>query len=484
LHSVLKRRPIQVALAVILSLAVLAGIGERANDEPKALGVALENAGAPGTVGYTAGFAQTSWMLLWGSDADVNRDLDTIQATGAKWVRLDFDWASAEPSRGRYRWTYIDRVVERARARGLRILATPAYTPAWARPAGTSDKYAPADPSAYAAFVKAAAERYAPLGVHHWEIWNEPNIEEFWQPLPNPGQYAAMLRASATAIRSVDPKSVIVSAGLAPAADSSDGKFVSPRTFLSKLYQAGARSSFDAVGIHPYAWPYGISAAGDWNQWYSLPKTYDVMVANGDGAKKLWATEYGAPTGTSSRAVTEDEQVRFVREAFDQWNTQPWAGPIFWYSLRDTGTDLADLGQNFGLMKEDFAPKPALASFRQEMDDKVSPPTTEPPTTVPPTTVPPTTVPPTTVPPTTVPRTTPVPTTSTVHPTSRLVVWRPGNGTWYTTSWTAGSADTTVDHWGVPGDVPVAGTDVDGDSKDDLAVWRPSIGTWFVLTSS
>lgn len=136
-------------------------------------------------MGQSAGFAQTSWMLLWGSDAQVDADLDAMVATGAKWLRFDFDWASAELSPGSYRWTYIDRVVHKARARGLRILATPAYTPTWARPAGTTDKHPPTDPATYAAFVGAAARRYAPLGVHHWEIWNEPNVQQFWQPAPN-----------------------------------------------------------------------------------------------------------------------------------------------------------------------------------------------------------------------------------------------------------------------------------------------------------
>lgn len=318
-------------------------------------------------MGQSAGFAQTSWMLLWGSDAEVDADLDAMAATGAKWLRFDFDWASAEPTPGNYRWTYIDRVVNKARARGLRILATPSYTPTWARPAGTTDKYAPADPGTYAAFVKAAASRYAPLGVHHWEIWNEPNVQQFWQPAPNVGQYAAMLKAAAGAIRSVDAKAVVLNAGLAPAADTADGQYISPRTFLSRLYQAGARTSFDAVAMHPYAWPYGISAAGDWNQWNSMPKTYDIMVANGDGAKKIWATEYGAPTGANSRAVSEADQARFVREAFPAWAGQVWSGPVFWYSFRDAGTDPADLEDNFGLQRRDARAKPALAEFTRVM---------------------------------------------------------------------------------------------------------------------
>src|SRR4051794_21064835 len=102
---------------------------------------------AAGTIGSQGGFAAGGWVLLWGSDAELARDLDAIAATGAKWVRFDFDWASAEPSQGDFDWGPIDRVVSAVRARGLEVLATPAYTPDWARPAGTTDKTPPTDPS-------------------------------------------------------------------------------------------------------------------------------------------------------------------------------------------------------------------------------------------------------------------------------------------------------------------------------------------------
>src|SRR5213078_1960174 len=120
---------------------------------------AATGASAPAgdTVGAHSGFAAGGWMLLWGTDAELARDLDAIAATGAKWVRFDFDWASAEPSPGQFNWGPIDRVVTAVRARGLEVLATPAYTPGWARPTGTTDKTPPTDLATYATFVGAAA---------------------------------------------------------------------------------------------------------------------------------------------------------------------------------------------------------------------------------------------------------------------------------------------------------------------------------------
>ena len=320
-----------------------------------------------GTVGQRSGVAPTSYQLLYGTDAEVARDLDAVAASGAGWIRVDFDWQSAEPSRGAFQWRFIDRVVAGANARGLRVLATPAYTPTWARPAGTSDKAPPTDLATYATFVSSAARRYAPQGVRHWEIWNEPNIPMFWQPKPDADTYARMLVQASQAVKAVDPGATIITAGLAPAGDSSDGSYVSPRTFLSRLYAAGGGPSFDAVGMHPYAFPYGISAVGDWNQFQSMPKTYEVMRANGDGAKKIWGTEFGAPTGTNSQAVSESGQAAMVTTGWGQWVAWPFTGPLFWYGLRDAGSDPANVENNYGIQRKDGSPKLALGEFTRVM---------------------------------------------------------------------------------------------------------------------
>lgn len=312
------------------------------------------------------GFAPTSWMLLWPKAAtDLDRDLDLLAGSGSRWLRFDFDWQSAEPVKGQPNWSFIDRVVAAASARGVRILATVAYSPAWARPAGTTDKVPPTNLADYTNFVKACVGRYAPKGVRHWEIWNEPNIVPFWQPKPDPVKYTAMLKQAYAAVKNVDPTATVISAGLAPAGDSSDGLHVSPRTFITRMYANGVKGSFDALGMHPYAFPYGITAAGDWNQWYSLPKTFQLLEANGDGSKKIWATEYGAPTGiVPNRSVTEATQAKFVSDAWNAWQQWPWTGPLFWYSLRNSGTNQGDIENMFGLVRNDFSLKPAYSTFK------------------------------------------------------------------------------------------------------------------------
>ncbi|MGH9154570.1 MAG: hypothetical protein ACRD1K_01670, partial [Acidimicrobiales bacterium] len=82
-----------------------------------AAGLAAQPAAAAAGGGQRAGFSPGS-TILWGSDADLARDLDAMAATGAAWLRLDFDWPSIEQQPGIFTWGPTDRVVTAARARG------------------------------------------------------------------------------------------------------------------------------------------------------------------------------------------------------------------------------------------------------------------------------------------------------------------------------------------------------------------------------
>jgi hypothetical protein len=63
---------------------------------------------------------------------------------------------------------------------------------------------------------------------------------------------------------------------------------------------------------------------------------------------------------------------------------------------------------------------------------------------------------------------------------SDVSVFRPSEGSWYTSSSEADSIAAT--QWGLATDRLVPG-DYDGDGITDLAVWRPETGVWYVLRS-
>lgn len=316
--------------------------------------------------------------LSWLSDKDLNQELDDMVALGVGWVRYDFEWDQIQAGGiSSYNWAVTDRVVNAVRSRNINLLPILAYAPAWARPVGcTTYMCGPANPADYAAFAKAAVIRYAPQGVHTWEIWNEPNIKQFWQPQPDAVKYASFLKAAYTAIKAQDGTALVISGGLAPAITSKGN--ISPTDFLTQLYQDGSGPFFDAFGFHPYSYPALPSYGASWNAWGQMSTTTtnlrNIMAMNGDSQKQIWMTEYGAPTGgpkagatlsnfnfvNSPDHVDETLQVSMLTEALTLWKQEtPWAGPIFWYSYKDLGVTPTTNENFFGLLRNDGSHKPA-----------------------------------------------------------------------------------------------------------------------------
>lgn len=324
--------------------------------------------------------------LLWESDAEQNADLAGIVASGATWVAIDVDWNSIQGDGPfSFRWDRaMDRVALNARAHGLKILGMAAYSPPWARgpscPAGEMHCL-PANPDDYGRFLTAAALRYGTHSTNawlrgtitHWQIWNEPNHQEFSQPKPNLDVYTAMLKSAYAGVKFVDPAATVITGGTAPAPDAADGTDYQPETWLRGLYARGARGSFDAVGHHPYAFPFNPLEVQTWNAFLNTERLHNIMVVNGDGAKKVWGTEMGAPTGTDNGVLTEAQQAQWVYDYYFGWNTmfRSFTGPLVWMQLRDSGTNLAQKWQNLGLQHGNRQPKPAYGAFQQVMANGV-----------------------------------------------------------------------------------------------------------------
>ncbi|WP_246240528.1 cellulase family glycosylhydrolase [Mycolicibacterium madagascariense] len=319
-----------------------------------------EGASAKGRVGVSDGTD-----LLDMSDDDLERTLRAAHDAGVWAVRVDVDWSHVEAERGRQDWSRVDRVVHAVRALGMCAHGLLAYAPAWAadpaeRPVGS---YFAPRPETFATFARATATRYRDE-VSVWEIWNEPNTIRFFKPRPDAATYGALLAAAHDAIKAVSPDLTVVSGGLAPAEDN--GSDIAPTTFLKGLYRAGANRYFDAFGIHPYTYPAlpNDLSTSSWNTALRLRDMHDTMVDGGDPLKRVWITECGAPTGTAKVAVSDAVQADSIRIMLRAARDVAWLGPAFVYSLRDSGTDVSDPEQNFGILRHDLSPKPSYAVVR------------------------------------------------------------------------------------------------------------------------
>ena len=315
------------------------------------------------------------------SSQDLNARMTGIAATGAKWIRFDFDWSQIQPdSSSAYNWGPYDNVVKTAEAHNLHILGIIDYTPSWARDSNCiSDKCPPADPATYAHFAQVLSEHYAPKGIHYWEIWNEPNNPQFWQPGANPKAYVALLQAAYKALHAADSHAYVITGGLSPQPDNATS--MSPNNFLSAVYVDGAAAYFDAVGDHPYTFPLTPENEADdaWTQMADPSKSLRAtMVLHGDESKKIWITEFGSPTGgpgpiatvsnpnlaAQPYVVDQGLQAKILSDAITKYQSYSWAGPFFYYSYQDAGTDQSTNENFFGLVTASGANKQAYTIFQ------------------------------------------------------------------------------------------------------------------------
>ncbi|GAB05999.1 hypothetical protein GII30_04265 [Gordonia amarae] len=318
---------------------------------------------APAAPAHVVGFAEGG-TLLTKSPATLDRDFAAARRLGMTWVRVEINWRIVENRRGRYDWRNVDKVVGSARRHGLSVLGLVTFAPPWAAdPAGAFlPGSRPKDTAAFGRFAGIAAGRYA-RSISTWEVWNEPNLPLFFSPRPDTGIYGRVLRAAYPAIKAARPGATVLSAGLSVANDTA--ATIAPRTFVRRLYDQGLRRYFDGIALHPYTFPYTPATDPNGN-WADITEVRSVMLARGDAGKKIWITEFGAPTGTAADAVSPARQAVILREAITTARRLPYvAQPFFVYTIRDTGPNAANREDNFGLLRANGSQKPAAAQVRR-----------------------------------------------------------------------------------------------------------------------
>ncbi len=392
-----RRKSLTIGIAGLLGAALMAGcsVSSPIPFTSAAPSPATESAQTPSVsasgpstplaerVGISAGST-----ILWDS-ADVEQQkLQAVADSGAKWFEMDVDWNSIQDGGpNSYMWTATDRVVTDARARGLKILGMIGYTPAWARPANCpagSDKCLPASPETYAAFAHAVAQRYGSAStipsfrssITAVQIWNEPNHYPFVQPTVNVRAYTDMLKRAYVEIKTVDPLMTVIAGGTSPAGNTAGSHDVAPIRFLREIYADGGKGFFDAFAHHPYSFPCSPLIRASWNSFSQTRDLHTVMAQNGDGGKKIWGTEAGAPTGADvgtctpgnvGMSVSEATQSQYLADYFKGWygDYASFTGPLFWFQIRDNGTDPNNYDDHYGLLRWDFSAKPAYRTLQR-----------------------------------------------------------------------------------------------------------------------
>ncbi|HMJ32856.1 MAG TPA: hypothetical protein VK501_02975 [Baekduia sp.] len=306
---------------------------------------------------------------------DLDAQAADMKAAGVQSWRVELAWDVIEPAPGQYSWAATDRKVLAAARAGIDVLGLAVRAPAWANGGSVDPFVPPARPADFAAYLRALIGRYGPSGslwtehpevprraVRTWEIWNEPNLKDYFRAQPFAKPYAALLRASYPAVKGADPGATVLMASMAN---------YSWRDLATLLKVSGPKLRFDAAGAHPFS---GRPS----NALKIVRLNREALDHHGYSRVPMWLTEltWSSAKGkktplTQNWETTESGQAQRLREIYglllrDRQKLK--LARVFWYTWAtvDNGSQNSFdySGLRTALPGGGFRDKPALSAFR------------------------------------------------------------------------------------------------------------------------
>lgn len=319
------RKPLSlflILLLVVLSLLAIVAVGKSQDFEQRGIPAGLQ---AP--IEFGGAELGLNVALEQYDSADLDTTLQIISDMGVRYVKQSFYLC------GGFDWENTGAIVNAVADSGLIMVPLLDGCP-------LDDFAAPADLESFTSWIGEFAERYGDQ-ISHYIVWDEPNLSGHWgNEHVNPNEYAALLTATAKAIRDSDSDSTIVLAPLAPTVETGPEN-LSDALFLQSLYDVGAADSFDVAAGKPYGFdssPRDRVVDPEVLNFSRIIQLREVMELNGDEDKALWAGNWGwnsLPLGWSGDPsiwgqVDEDTHSEWTLEAFvrakQEW---PWIGLMF-----------------------------------------------------------------------------------------------------------------------------------------------------------
>jgi hypothetical protein len=279
-------------------------------------------------------------------------EYNLLKNIGNQWMRIDFSWNHIEPVHGQWNFAYFDAYLATAANHSQKVLAILDYDTNWLNTTGPYQETRPYIKPEYIPFfleyVNQTVRRYKDR-VAAFEIWNEPNIDNFWKGPDE--EFFQLFNASAELIHSIDPEIIIVGGVLAG----------HDPIYLRKMFDANIMSKVDVISFHPYST----------NAYEIYEKSLEVRaVGESFGfTGEYWITEVGNPTGgLYGHRVTEHDLSNHVIQSLI-YATITNIDLIIWYCLFDSSdaqkeADPTNSEWYFGLVYPNYTLKPGAYAFK------------------------------------------------------------------------------------------------------------------------
>lgn len=317
------------------------------------------------------------------NEPELQRALDLAQEAGVNTVSIGVAWWYVAPQRfpESFRWEPLDLLTEEAGRRGLRLHFQVSGTPDWVHPnlketvpdAERRVWYPPQGDQElehFSDFMRNLVGRYGSQ-VDGYEVWNEPNSEEFWSPTPDASGYAALLRSTYLSAKEADSEATVVFGGIS----RNDAGFLNQYYEAAKRYPEAEENGyfFDVLDVHPYTegqspdWAQGgavVEAAnGPLDQSFGGIKTMkSAMEQNGDSDKPIFIGEFGYSTAdTWMEAVPEYRRALYLKRSYDIVRELPYVLGMSWYAYIPGSS----VGEEWAILNEDLEPSMTYRALKQ-----------------------------------------------------------------------------------------------------------------------
>ena len=239
-------------------------------------------------------------------------------------VVASFVWNVIEPTKGTYDWTIPDLTAKSAGAADIKISGVMQPFVNWDQTDITAEEYKEkcsaidfgyydfkagqvSDWEAFEKFLTATVERYDGDGkndmpglttrVEAWEIGNE--IEGSCGGFSgDPEGYIELLSASYRIIKEADPTAIVLNGGALEVLGFDGQKTREIGEFWESFFALGGDQYLDVFNFHHNHERGGADETPD--RWVRTLEFFNELMADSDGKKPLWVTEFGTYSGTPS----------------------------------------------------------------------------------------------------------------------------------------------------------------------------------------
>ena len=292
-------------------------------------------------------FGMGVFLYRYRHDSELMENMATLaEDANVLWDREEFYWPGMES--GGFDFTPYDTLIGIAQSHGINVYGLVVGYESL----GPVAPYTQEHFESFASFVSTLVDRYRGV-IKYWEIWNEPELAEYWKPEPNAYNYYQLLKYAYLEAKATDPSVKII--GLATDSGALE--------FIEEVFQYGGLDYMDIVAIHPYSYPDPIEISF---QFQAIEQIRDLMRTYGT-EKPIWVTEVGYPTHVGETGVSEDRQAELLVSTYLALMS---AGMevITWYDFVNDGDNIYFNEQNFGVLNTDLTPKDAYYAYQAMTD--------------------------------------------------------------------------------------------------------------------